>query len=318
MSYHTLDSIRETIKSILIESPSYSHPTSTHPTSFLPHPDPTRKVSCHKSPQSLPGTDGDPNTEKTLLSFTSPIIKKKQSTLFNVAPPQLPVASSSNPLDFIWIGTKLTEPKSKTSRLWFQNINGIKSAKNFAGYHDILSEFTKYNVDYFAFSETKLANPQLLDIYRLMDTAMKYGVVLDRYRQTVTTLIAKEDNMPKIHRLRPIQLVEVELQAISTSQWCKKLVGNAERKKLLAEGQYGGRNNRQAQSEVLNKVLSFDLGMLMIKPYTFVDEELKANFDREMAPLGALEDKTYGASAEFGSYLQKTASSQHFHVKTKF
>ena len=69
------------------------------------------------------------------------------------------MASSSSPLDFIWIGTKLKEPKSKTSRLWFQNINGIKSAKNFAGYHNILSEFAKYNVDYFAFSETKL-NPK--------------------------------------------------------------------------------------------------------------------------------------------------------------
>ena len=119
---------------------------------------------------------------------------------------------------------------------------------------------------------------------------MNNGIVLDRYKQTVTTLIAKEDNMPKIHRLRPIHLVEVELQAISTSQWCKGLVGYAERNKLLAEGQYGGRNNRQAQSEVLDKVLSFDISNLMIKLYTCVDEDLKANFDTELAPLGALED----------------------------
>ena len=140
-----------------------------------------------------------------------------------------------------------------------------------------------------------LANPQFYYIYRLLATVMKYGIVLDRYKQKVTTLIAKEDNMPKIHRLGPIHLVEVELLAIYTSRWCKKLVGYAEKKKLLEEGQYGGRNNRQAQSEVFNKVLSFGLGMLMIKPYTYVDEDLKANVDRELVPLGVLENRTYGA-----------------------
>ena len=76
-----------------------------------------------------------------------------------MAQPRPRVASSSHPLDFTWIGTKLKRSKSKTSRLWFQNINGIKSAKNFACYHDILSEFAKYDVEYFTFSETK-RNPK--------------------------------------------------------------------------------------------------------------------------------------------------------------
>ena len=68
----------------------------------------------------------------------------------------MPVVSSSNPLDLEWLGTKLKQPKPNTSRIWFQNINGFKSTKNFASYHDLLSEFAKYNVEFFAFSETKL------------------------------------------------------------------------------------------------------------------------------------------------------------------
>ena len=36
------------------------------------------------------------------------------------------------------------------------------------------------------------------------------GVVLDRYKNTVTTLIPKDDGQPKIHRLRPIHIIESE------------------------------------------------------------------------------------------------------------
>ena len=147
---------------------------------------------------------------------------------------------------------------------------------------------------------------------------MNYTIDLDRYKKTVTTLMPKDDNIPKIHRLRPIHLIEIELQAISQSQWCRNIVNNAERLGLIAHAQYGGRANCQAHSEVLNKIVSFDLSTLMLKPYTCVDEDLKANYDRKLAPLGALEDRTYGGSHQHGKYICATTMSQQFHVKTKF
>lgn len=93
----------------------------------------------------------------------------------------------------------------------------------------------------------------LEDIYRIMILGFTKGVVLDRYKNTVTTLISKDDGLPKIHRLRPIHIIESELQAITKSQWAKKLINNAERHNLLADSQYGGRAQRQAQSAIMNK-----------------------------------------------------------------
>lgn len=49
-----------------------------------------------------------------------------------------------------------------------------------------------------------------------------------------------------------------------------------------------------------------------------MDEDLKANFDRELSHLGALEDRFYGNSHQHGQYLFNTTSSQKFHVKTSF
>ena len=71
----------------------------------------------------------------------------------------------------------------------------------------------------------------------------------------MTTLIPKDDGLPKIHHLRPIHIIESELQAITKSQWAKHLLRNAENHNLLADSQYSGRAQRQAQSAILNKLL---------------------------------------------------------------
>ena len=161
--------------------------------------------------------------------------------------------------------------------------------------------------------------PQILkDIHSIMTICMKYNVLIPRYCKTVTTLIAKEPGQPKIHRLRPLHLIEIELQAIAKSQWSRKLIRHAESKNLITSSQYGGRAGNQAQSAVLNKVLAFDSNNLYVRDYTSVDEDLKANFDRELSHLGAMEDQYYGVSTQQGAFLHNATSSQEFFIKTKF
>ena len=161
--------------------------------------------------------------------------------------------------------------------------------------------------------------PEILeDIYNIMMLGLHHGVVLDRYKNTVTTLIHKDDGLPKIHRLRPIHIIESELQVITKSQWARSLLSNTESNHLMADSQYGGRAQRQAQSAILNKTLIYDVHRSLAKDFTSVDEDLKANFDRELSHIGALEDCFYGNSYQHGQYLFKTTTSQESHVKTSF
>ena len=143
----------------------------------------------------------------------------------------------------------------------------------------------------------------LKDVHRIMKVSMSHNVLIPRYCKTVTTLMAKEPGQPKIHRLRPLHLIEIELQAIAKSQWSKKLIRHSEYKRLITDSQYGGRAGNQAQSAVLNKVLAYDTNNLYVKNYTSVDEDLKANFDRELSHLGAMEDRYYGTPINQGEYL---------------
>ena len=68
----------------------------------------------------------------------------------------------------------------------------------------------------------------------------------------------------------------------------------------------------------MNKTLIYDIHRSLARDFTSVDEDLKANFDRELSHIGAIEDRFYGNSYQHGQYLFNTTSSQEFHVKTSF
>lgn len=107
---------------------------------------------------------------------------------------------------------------------------------------------------------------------------MQHSILLPRLVKTVMTLLRKEEK-PYIHRLRPILLLEVEIQAISSSQWAQKMSRNSEKHQIISNSQYGGRKGRQAQSAVLNKISYYDINNQYVKNYTIIDEDLKANYE---------------------------------------
>ena len=83
-----------------------------------------------------------------------------------------------------------------------------------------------------------------------MCLALKHGIVLDRWKTTVTTLLCKEHNSPKIHRLRPIHIIEAELQFFSKYHWSKRLIKQAESKGYIL------RHNMEAEKTNRLKVRS--------------------------------------------------------------
>lgn len=157
----------------------------------------------------------------------------------------------------------------------------------------------------------------LADIFKLLRLSLKYGIILDRWKKTITTLLCKDDNIPYIHRLRPIHIVEVELQFISKIIWSKHLIQKAESQHKIIQSQYGGRKNIQAQSSVLNTVLLYDYHRHMRLNFTYNDDDLRANYDRELAHFSALETRKYGLPYEAGSFMAKFTRNQQYYIKSK-
>ena len=157
----------------------------------------------------------------------------------------------------------------------------------------------------------------LRGIYDLMCLALQNGIVLERWKQTVTTLICKDDNTPYIHRLRPIHIIEAELQFFSKFQWSKLLIHQAEKLHHISSSQFGGRKHHQAQSSVINTILLFDIHRQRRQSFTFNDDDLRANYDRELAHFTAAETRSHGLTYEAGKLLVDITQQQKFYIKTK-
>ena len=99
----------------------------------------------------------------------------------------------------------------------------------------------------------------LRTIHAILELTLQNNVILKRWKSTVTTLIEKDRGSPCIHRMREIHIIESEVHFISKVFYVKKMMLLAECNHLITDEQYGGRNRRQAQSAVINKVLYYNL-----------------------------------------------------------
>jgi len=163
-------------------------------------------------------------------------------------------------------------------------------------------------------------HPQIFqNIYDVMDMAFQHGILLKRWKQTVTVLIPKDNGIVKIHRLRPLHLVEPEVNAVAKALWAKKLMRIAERTGKMTDDQYGGRKHRQAQSAVLNKILYYDINRMSVTNAQYDDIDMKSNYDRELPRLVSTEARVkLGLHKHDAKFMVDFTEQQQFFVKTAY
>ena len=153
-------------------------------------------------------------------------------------------------------------------------------------------------------------------IYEIMELCMKHTIILDRFTLVALTLLEKDIGSPKIHRLRPIALVETELNCIAKAHWAQDLMHHIEKNDSITDDQYGGRSRRQAQSAVINKVLYFDIQRQLAEPAVFIDKDARNCFDRFIPSLISLENETLGSPPQAGQFMEQLLKRQHIQAKT--
>jgi len=157
------------------------------------------------------------------------------------------------------------------------------------------------------------------DMYEIMNISYKHGIMLKRWKKTVTVLIPKDKGIPQIHRLRPLHIVEPEVNAIAKALWAKKLMKVAESNGNMTDDQFGGRKNRQAQSAVLNKLLYYDINRQSVAEAQYDDIDMRSNYDRELVRLVSAEARVkLGLHKDDAAFMVNFVENQQFHVKTKY
>jgi len=132
-------------------------------------------------------------------------------------------------------------------------------------------------------------------------------------------VIPKDEGVPKLHRLRPLHLVEPEINALAKALWSRKLMKIANQEKIMTDDQYGGRKNRQAQSAILNKVLYYDINRMSMCECQYDDIDMKSNYDRELARLVTAEASIkLGMHRNDANFMVDFVENQEYYIKTAF
>ena len=160
-----------------------------------------------------------------------------------------------------------------------------------------------------AFDELKV-------IHGIIEIARKYGIILDRWKKTVTTLMEKDAGRPKIHRMRAIHIIEADVQFLTKLFYCKKLMNKAEAISAITDQQYGGRKNKMAQSAVINKLLYYGIVHQQLMQAAFMDDDARNCYDRIITALSAVELRAWGQSYQEAEFSIEFLQQQEYHIRT--
>ena len=199
-------------------------------------------------------------------------------------------------------------PATYTLAQWTENIQNAKESTSTSpsgrhyGHHKTI---LKYRPDIFKW------------MHELASLAMENGIVLERWRKTITVLIEKHPGQPYIHRTRPLHLVEPEVNAVAKMFWARNLMQEAEREKKVTINQYGGRKNHQPISAVLNKIMYYNINAQLLKEAEYDNDDLRSNYDREMVDLVLAEAEIkHGMHPENTAFVRQFVKNQKFYIKT--
>ncbi len=151
----------------------------------------------------------------------------------------------------------------------------------------------------------------------MIQTAVKWGYVPERWKEVLTLMLEKKPGQPYLHRLRPINLYESEVNALLKHMIAKVLIGHAEGNHLLHDAQWGSRPLRRATDALLQKMLTLEqvrMGRLILG---IVYLDAKACYDRIPSNLTMLVYKRFGLPDSLCELIKLMLDSSNFRIRTQ-
>jgi hypothetical protein len=130
----------------------------------------------------------------------------------------------------------------------------------------------------------------------------KHGICLSRWQKVIDVTLAKEEGLCRLHKLRIIQLIEVDLhnmdkyEARSPCQWAQR--GNS------------------CTSAVLYKLLQLENSRIMQSSMSWMETDFSGCYDRIMPSVALINSRKFGASRTACQTLGKVLQGLQHHVNT--
>ena len=129
-------------------------------------------------------------------------------------------------------------------------------------------------------------------------------------------MIEKEPGNPKIHRLRVIHLYEADYNLILGIFWSRKLVRQAEEKRLFNKGFYGSRPGLSAVDPVLLEELQVSIAYLSRTNQVNFHNDATSCYDRIIIALANLVARRFGMPVAIAKLHGTTLEQMQYYVST--
>ena len=151
---------------------------------------------------------------------------------------------------------------------------------------------------------------------QMLNIGLLSGVALDRWKKTLSLMLEKDKEQPKLHRLRIIQLFEADLNFLLALIFGQRLTQFAHDHCGLNKSQYGLMRGHQCQSAVLNKVLTYDILRITKEEAASAEFGALACFDRIIPALVVLACRRLGLGKQAGEMFLDSLTNLQHQVKT--
>jgi hypothetical protein len=111
--------------------------------------------------------------------------------------------------------------------------------------------------------------------YKIATIALQFGISLEHWQHSTTSMIQEIPGNPKINKLRVIHLYESDYNLLLKIIWARRLVWHVHDQKRISEGQAGSRPGRNAIDVVIQKEMKYLYGDLTHTRMATMDNDAK-------------------------------------------
>jgi hypothetical protein len=144
----------------------------------------------------------------------------------------------------------------------------------------------------------------------------RWGVSLQRWQTSLTSMIEKIPGCSKINKLRVIHLYEADYILMLKILWARRLVWNAHDKNRLNKEQAWSRPGRNAIDMVIKIEMKYLYSCLTRTGLATMDNDAKSCYDCITCNLAMIVSQYFGMSANASSTQAQTLREMKFRLQT--
>jgi hypothetical protein len=156
----------------------------------------------------------------------------------------------------------------------------------------------------------------LIDLLcKVMTLPWKHGICLNRWQKVIDVMLAKEERLCRLHKLRIIQLIEADFNQCLIMLFTKPITHNMDKYEARSPCQWAHRGH-SCTSAVLYKLLQLEDARIMHSSMSWMETDFAGCYDRIMPNVELSNSRKFVASKTACQTLLKVWEGLQHHVKT--